>query len=159
MQRADLRTRVHGVSWPYWVLPLLALGGLLGYMLSSGPQQAAPVATSAGKFIYLTTAPDNWASIGGTLSNDVDRGVYNRGGEKLGTIKDILIGPDGKMAAALINVGRSLGIGHKEIALPFSALQLEQGATSPCIVVDATKNARQSAPTFEQRPGSRNSRR
>jgi hypothetical protein len=55
------------------VLPLLALGGLLAYMLSSGPQQAAPVATSAGKSIYLTTAPDNWASIGGTLNNYVDR--------------------------------------------------------------------------------------
>ena len=37
--------------------------------------------------------------------------IYNRAGEKLGTIKDVLIGPDGKMAAVLVNVGRFLGIG------------------------------------------------
>jgi len=57
----------------------------------------------------------------GFVKND----IYSRNGEQLGTIKDVLVGPDGRTAAAIINVGRYLGIGDKEIAVPFSALQVE----------------------------------
>ena len=52
------------------------------------------------------------------------------------------------MAAAIVNVGRFLGIGGKDGALPFSALQLEQRDNTPRIVVDATKETLQAAPTF-----------
>ena len=154
MQRVaeDSRTSARGASWPYWVLPLLLLGGLLWYMLPSGPSPVEPVRTSqVAKSIYLTSAPDNWVSMGASPNDYVNQDVYNRAGEKLGTIKDVLIGPDGKMAAVLVNVGRFLGIGDKDIAVPLSALQLEQRDNNRRIVIDATKDALQAAPAFERR--------
>ncbi|HEX2336279.1 MAG TPA: PRC-barrel domain-containing protein, partial [Hyphomicrobiaceae bacterium] len=69
----------------------------------------------------------------------------------LGTIRDLLIGPDGKAAAAIINVGRILGIGEKEIAVPFSAIRTEKYGDSRRIVIEATKEAVHAAPTFARR--------
>jgi hypothetical protein len=156
--------RTEGVKWPYWVLPLLALAGLLWYLLPRGHElvepartsQApsptkSPAATAERSSSYLTRAPNDWVSIGSTTNDYVNQDIFNRSGEKLGTIKDILVGPDGKMAAAVMNVGRYLGIGDKDIAIPFSALQLEQRDNSRRIVIDATRDALQAAPLFERR--------
>jgi hypothetical protein len=141
-----------GASWAYWVLPFLLLGALLWYMLPSGPLPVEPTRTSqVPKFKYLTSAPDNWVSIGTSPNDYSNQDIYNRAGEKVGTIRDVLVGPDGKMAAAVVNVGRFLGIGEKDIAVPFSALQLEQRDNNRRIVIDATKEALQAAPPFERR--------
>jgi Bacterial protein of unknown function (DUF937)/PRC-barrel domain len=153
MQRAiaDPTTRVHSATWLYGVLSLLVVGGLLWNLFPDRPRTTEPATTSA-KLTYFTAVPDNWTSIGGTLNNYVGREIYNRAGENLGTVGDILVGPDGKMAAALINVGRFLGIGQKDVAVSFAVLQMEHGATKPRIVIDATKEELQSAPTFLQPP-------
>src|SRR5262245_18998818 len=148
---ADSTTRARRATWLVWVLPLLVVGGLLWSLLPDRHRAAEPVVTS-GRSTYLTAVPDNWTSIGGTINNYVGREIYNRAGESLGTVSDILVGPDGKMAAALINVGRFLGIGHKDVAVSLALLQMEHGATKPRIIIDATKEERQSAPTFLQPP-------
>ena len=104
-----------------------------------------------GQVTYLTTARDDWSSIGASANEYTNQEVYNTSGENLGTIRDLLIGPDGKAAAAIINVGRILGIGEKEIAVPFSAIRSEKYGDSRRLVVDATKEAVQAAPTFARR--------
>jgi sporulation protein YlmC with PRC-barrel domain len=96
------------------------------------------------KSAFLGSAPDSWISIGSAPNEYVNKQIYSRTGEQLGTIKDVLVGSDGKMAAVIINVGHYLGIGDKEIAVPFSALQVNGQRT----VIDATKDALQTAPTF-----------
>jgi Bacterial protein of unknown function (DUF937)/PRC-barrel domain len=148
---ADPTTRVHSATWLYEVLSLLVAGGLLWNLFPDRPRTTEPV-TSSGKLTYFTAVPDNWTSIGGTLNNYVGREIYSRAGENLGTVGDILVGPDGKMAAALINLGRFLGIGQKDVAVSFAVLQMEHGATKPRIVIDATREELQSAPTFLQPP-------
>jgi sporulation protein YlmC with PRC-barrel domain len=161
MQRSRSETTGWRTNWPYWVLPLLALAGLLWYLLAREQETGEPVATSKSvseptrnvptQFAYLGSAPDNWVSIGTTPNEYVNKEIYNRAGEQLGTIKDVLLGPDGKMAAAIINVGRNLGLGDKDIAVPFSALQQQPHDGGQRIVVDATKDALQAAPTFARR--------
>ena len=76
--------------------------------------------------------------------------LYSRTGEGLGTIKDVLIRPDGKKAAAVISVGRYLGIGDKDVAVPFSALKHEPGASGRRIVMDTSKDALQAASALER---------
>jgi hypothetical protein len=153
MQRVaeDTAAGAPGKSWAFWVLPLLALAGVLWYMLPSGPESVEPNRTATTKTTYLTSVPENWASIGTAPNEYVDRDVHNRAGEKLGTIKDVLVGPDGRMAAAIVNVDRSLGIGDKDVAIAFTALQLEQGDTGRRIVIDAQKDTLQTAPAVERR--------
>jgi sporulation protein YlmC with PRC-barrel domain len=164
--RARSETPRSSARWAYWVLPLLALAGLLWYLLGRENETVGPVATPKStseptrdvqqtKTAYLTSAPDNWVSIGHAPNDYVNKEIYNRAGEQLGTIKDVLVGPDGKMTAAIINVGRNLGIGDKEIAVPFTAIQQQRGDSVLRIVIDATKDNLQAAPAFVRHPSSK----
>jgi sporulation protein YlmC with PRC-barrel domain len=163
--RARSDTPRSSARWAYWVLPLLALAGLLWYLLGREEETVGPVATPKStsepardvqtKTAYLTNAPDNWVSIGHAPNDYVNKEIYNRAGEQLGTIKDVLVGPDGKMAAAIITVGRNLGIGDKEIAVPFAAIQQQRGDSVLRIVIDATKDNLQAAPAFVRNPSSK----
>jgi Bacterial protein of unknown function (DUF937)/PRC-barrel domain len=161
--------RSAGPSWPYWLLPLLALGGLLWYLLPGGQTDrtadrattertaSAPgqpdtrtatvpgQTTTPGKFAYLSKPLPDWMPIG-VYSN---RDVYNRAGEKIGTVKDLLIGSDGRVHAAVVGVGRFLGIGEKDIAVPLSALQMERRDDGTRLTVDIVKETLQTAPAFE----------
>jgi len=160
MQRVvgDTKTSMRGMNWLYWVLPLLVLGGLLWYLLPSG-RETIPVGTSQptpvptpvvpSKSAFLANVPSNWVSIGNAPNDYTNQDIYNRAGEKIGTIKELLIGPDGKMTAAIINVDRLLGIGNKEVGVQFSALQVEQRSDGRHIVMDVSKDALRAAPTFE----------
>jgi hypothetical protein len=150
-----------GVNWAYWALPLLALAGLLWYLFPRDQRVAETVPTQTtnlprpsgdapAKVSYLTTAPQDWTSIGASPNEYTNQDVYNSAGENLGTIRDLLIGPDGKAAAAIINVGRFLGIGDKEIAVPFSALRVVKHGDGQRIVMDAVKEGVQAAPTYRR---------
>jgi uncharacterized protein YrrD len=108
-------------------------------------------ASPESKSIFLARAPDNWVSIGNRPNDYIGQDIHDRNGQTLGTIKDVLIGPDGAAVAVLLNVGRFLGIGDKDIAVPLSALQLDQRDNTRRIVIDATKETLQSAPAFEGR--------
>jgi sporulation protein YlmC with PRC-barrel domain len=152
MQRASSTSR-RGASWPYWVLPLLVLAGVLWYLLAR-ERETVPVAASKPtqepaqvvqtKSTFLNSAPDSWVSIGSAPNEYVNKEIYSRTGEQLGTVKDVLVGPDRKMTAVIINIGRNLGIGDKEVGVPFSALQV----SGQHMVIDATKDDLQAAPTF-----------
>jgi sporulation protein YlmC with PRC-barrel domain len=127
-------------------------------MLPTEPDVGAPSRTAAvsprsepAKAVYLETVPRTWVSIGTAPNEYVNTDVYNRAGEKIGTVKDILVGPDGKMAAAIISVGRFLGIGERDVAVLFSTLNVEQKDSGRRIVVDVVKDGLQAAPAFERR--------
>ena len=154
-----------GNSWAYWVLPLLALGALLWYILPSGDPRIEPaskvsttsepapkvaVRTPDSEPAYLRNAPDNWVSIGNAPNTYVNQEVFSRTGESLGTVKDVLMGPDGRPAAVIVTVGRALGIGDKDVGLRFSALRIEQRDAGPRIIVGVEKETLQTAPMFER---------
>jgi len=141
---------VRGATWAYWVLPLLAVAGLLWYLLDRGgePVRTTNAPNVAAPISFLAKAPSDWVPASdGEYTNQP---VYNPSGESLGTIKGILKGPDGKIAAAVISVSRVLGIGEKDVAVPFSALKTEQQATGRRLVLGVTKDGLQSAPAFQR---------
>lgn len=158
------RTGTQGASWSYLALPLLALGALLWFLLPSGHDALEPTRTSqpvappvrsaptaVRKTIYLTSAPDNWVSLGSVANDYVNHEIHNRAGQNAGTIKDMLKGPDGNMAAAVIIVGRFLGIGDKDVAVPFSALQVVLQDNQRRIVLNVAEDELKAAPAFELR--------
>jgi Bacterial protein of unknown function (DUF937)/PRC-barrel domain len=166
----DTPATSRGASWAYWVLPLLALGGLLWFLFpreertveavpttqpTGLPAPPRPVADVPAKVTFLTAAREDWTTIGASPNEYTNQDVYNAAGENLGTIRDLMIGPDGKAVAAIINVGRFLGIGDKEIAVPFSALRVERHGDNRRIVIDAMKEGVQAAPTFSRRAGAK----
>jgi hypothetical protein len=151
-------------SWAYWAVPLIALGGLLWYLLpgsqtdadrtATAPptQQIAPgtsgtqaPAGTSGKVTYLTKAAPDWTPIAVLYQQDIN----NKAGEKIGTIKDLMVGRDGRVHAAVLSVGRFLGLGEKDVAVPITALEIERRVDGNRVTIDVMKETLQLAPAFE----------
>ena len=56
--------------------------------------------------------------------------VYGSDNQKIGAIKDVLIGHDGTARTIVIGVGGFLGMGTKDVALPFKDVQWKTEARS-----------------------------
>lgn len=99
---------------------------------------------SAGTFTSAQSA-DEWRS-----SKVIGLTVYNQANEKIGDVNDLILGPDGKIASAVIGVGGFLGMGEKLVAVAFSDLQLNRDADGAMrVTVNSTKEALESAPDFK----------
>lgn len=154
------------VAWPYWALTVAVLGGLLWALLprsddgvnqtasvTSPPQERSMLAPAAkSTVVYIVRPNGNWTSIGASSNEYVNRVIYSSRGDALGTIRDVLMGPDSKPEAAVISVGRYLGIGDKVVAVPFHALNFEQREGERRLIIDLAKETLQSAPQFENIP-------
>ncbi len=141
-------------SLQYWSLPLLPLAALIWFLLPTGHEEPSGSTRSATEpspvtsGLYLSTIPINWASIGTVPNGYVGHDIYNRADEKLGIIKDILLDPDERMVAAIVNVDRFLGIGDKNVAVPMGSLYLDRQVNRRRIILDATRETLQAAQAF-----------
>jgi hypothetical protein len=83
------------------------------------PTQTQPAnsAPAEGQFIAKQTV-DEWRA-----PKLIGVDVYGAGNEKVGPIKDILMNHDGSAQAVVIGVGGFLGIGEKQVAVPFQSVQ------------------------------------
>lgn len=73
--------------------------------------------------------------------------VYNRQGEKLGTVDSFMVGKrSGKVAYAMMSFGSFLGIGGSYHPLPWEALDYDTGQGG--YVVDLDKSALEGAPSY-----------
>jgi sporulation protein YlmC with PRC-barrel domain len=108
---------------------------------------AAPSSSAertSGTFTSAQSA-DEWRS-----SKLIGLTVYNQANEKIGDVNDLILGPDGKIASAVIGVGGFLGMGEKLVAVAFSDLQLNRDADGAMrVTVNSTKEALESAPDFK----------
>ena len=106
------------------------------------PEVAAPAAT--GSFATIQSASD-WRS-----SKVIGLNVYNAKDEKIGDINDLIIGPSGTITHAIVGVGGFLGMGEKNVAIPFASVKMSRDKNGkPTAMVDSTKEALQAAPTFK----------
>ena len=75
--------------------------------------------------------------------------VYGAGDENLGDVNDIILSKDGSVDAVIVGVGGFLGIGEKNVAVPFkeiSASTDENGSVK--FVLHASKEELDAAPSF-----------
>lgn len=72
--------------------------------------------------------------------------VYNDANEKIGLVDDLIITPDQFVSYAIVGVGGFLGLGRKEVAVPVSLLNDQQGKL---VLPGATKDALKAMPQFE----------
>ncbi len=153
--------------WSAWALPVLVVLGFVWWyaliwwlLLPASPSRVAEAPrgnqtltaispnvdnTRAG---FIPKAGDDWISIGDYFK----KAIYNRAGERLGTIEDVLIGADGRLSAAVVAINHDLGLGHKDIAVPFGALYREQHGSGVRLIFDTTRDALRNAPVFRARP-------
>jgi sporulation protein YlmC with PRC-barrel domain len=84
-----------------------------------------------------------------TVTNFYKQNVYDPGDNKIGEISDLLVEPDGKIPAVMVSVGGFLGIGEKDVAVPFNAVRITKKYNKTYVVLNATKDALKSAPGFK----------
>ncbi len=77
--------------------------------------------------------------------------VYGQDNASIGEISDVLIAKDGNIQAVVVGVGGFLGVGSKDVALPFSGLNITRKPDSNAIdkiTVSYTKEQLKNAPKF-----------
>lgn len=80
-----------------------------------------------------------------SLSSD---DVYNPSGDKLGSIKDLMLDLDtGKVSYAVLSFGGFLSLGEKLFAVPWSALAVD--TENKYVVMDTSEERLKTAPGFD----------
>lgn len=79
----------------------------------------------------------------------LDAVVVNAANESVGDVNDVLIDHDGKVAAVIVGVGGFLGMGEKDVALPYDQLTFAKDPDSKLVVgTSATKASLETAPEY-----------
>jgi sporulation protein YlmC with PRC-barrel domain len=117
---------------------------LASTVASAQTPQTAPKAVVDGPAAkILASIPANAM----TVTHWYKQSVYDPSDAKVGEIMDVLVDRDGKIAVLIVGVGGFLGMGEKDVAVPFNAVQFKTKDNNKWYPVmnttkDALKNAR-----------------
>ena len=92
---------------------------LLAADLARGQAASAPAVPVAAKAVIgVTVAETQLLATGYRATKLLKQDVYNDKGEKIGTVDDLVLSPDGTLSTAIVNVGGFLGLGKHLVAIP-----------------------------------------
>ena len=92
----------------------------------------------------LTT--DHW------LASDVyQASVYDPDQNKIGSVDDLIINKDGTISKAVVGVGGFLGVGQKDVAIPFTELKVASNNDKSWLVLNMTKDQLKAAPAYDKK--------
>lgn len=100
-----------------------------------------PAADNSGKLAADFTGYRTSELVGAT--------VENTSGESVGEIGDIIVGADGNANAALISVGGFLGLGQKDVAVPFADLNVQEQDGALKVTVAMSSETLESMPAYK----------
>jgi sporulation protein YlmC with PRC-barrel domain len=104
-------------------------------------QQPAP-ATSGPAEVFIR------APAGTTITNFYKQNVYDPSDAKIGDVDDLLLDKEGRVTAVIIGVGGFLGMGEKDVAVPFNSVRASEKNNKWYLVLNTTKDALKQAPGF-----------
>ncbi|MBB3950457.1 PRC-barrel domain-containing protein [Aureimonas jatrophae] len=143
----------------------MAPGGAMGSTAATGGA-TTPATTPSTDMAAATTAPATTGSSAGTgeylatlgpnqylSANLIGENVYNghdTSSENIGEINDLVVASSGRVEAVLIGVGGFLGIGEKDVGVPFDAVSMMRGENNePHLMLAANRDQLTNAPAFE----------
>lgn len=138
------------------MMPIYAATAAVLLSTTAMAQTAAPTGTmgttsttaaatgTAPTFVTRQTADQHMAS------NLIGTAVRGPAEENLGDINDLVIDRSGNVAAVVIGVGGFLGIGEKDVAVPFQAVEIMRMDGKEHLVLRKTKDELKNAPTFTE---------
>ena len=85
-----------------------------------------------------------------TVTHWYKQNVYDPNDSKIGEIMDVLVDRDGKVTALIVGVGGFLGMGEKDVAIPFNSVRATTKDNNKYyLVMNSTKDALKSAKGFK----------
>ena len=105
-----------------------------------GALSLASVASAA----VMSAAPsDSW-----TVTNYYKQVVYGPDQKKIGDVDDVLVDKSGKVTGLVVGVGGFLGMGSKDVILPFSDVNVQKKDNSWWLSINETKDSLKAAQGF-----------
>jgi sporulation protein YlmC with PRC-barrel domain len=135
-------------------------------MMKAAPAAQAPASADQNKAAAAAPAPtdqNNMASASAAVpkfitqqtdqeklaSKMIGTSIYNAANENVGKVSDLVMSDNGQIDAVVIGVGGFLGIGEKSVAVPFSAIQVNNDQNgNPKFTAQLTKDELNKAPDF-----------
>jgi sporulation protein YlmC with PRC-barrel domain len=111
------------------------------YAQQSHTTGAAPATQSQ----TLTTLPPDAS----TVTNWYKQNVYDPSDRKIGEIKDVLVSKDGKISAFIVSAGGFLGVGEKDVAVPFDQVHGTERNGKWWLIMNTTKDALKNATGYK----------
>jgi sporulation protein YlmC with PRC-barrel domain len=135
---------------PFLLAACVAAGCATSALAQSSPPattiQTAPM--SSDMFYRETQTPAHWRA-----SESMGMAVYNRAGERIGEIDDLLIDGSGRVNAAVVGVGGFLGMGERKVAISYRSFEMTRESDgTPRLLVDLTKDVLKTAPEYKMAP-------
>ena len=112
---------------------------------ATAPQAAAPAAASH-TLPAAAQASRHMRDDQIRASKLIGAAVYDPADQKIGTVDELVLNPDGKVADVVIGVGGFLGAGEKRVAVPMA--ELKRGKNDH-FVLAATKDSLKQMANFE----------
>ncbi len=81
-----------------------------------------------------------------TVDDLEDMDLYNAEGESIGDVEDVLIGPDGRVAAISADIGGFLGIGEAEVLIELSQISMNGDK----LTIDMTEEEAEQLPRWRE---------
>ena len=124
----------------------LAFAALTTIASAQTPQPLPPAMPGGQSAQILSNLPGEAL----TVTHWYKQNVYDPGDNKIGEIKDVLLEKDGKIFAMIVAVGGFLGMGEKDVAVPFNAVQFKTKDNNKWWpVLNTTKDALKGAPGYK----------
>jgi len=144
------------------VIALMSAGAVSIAQAQSDPAKPAIVQDNAAAVPETNAAPSTQlADSKQAISPDhptlastiIGRSVYSSTdpqSDNIGDVNDLIVAEDGSITHAVIGVGGFLGIGEKNVAVPFDELKVVENNGDLRLVYSATKEQLEAAPAFDR---------
>ena len=90
-----------------------------GQSPAPAPQTQTQTQSMPGGGQFMTTMPANMMRASKLMGVD----VYGSDNQKIGDVDELILGKDGKIEAIVVGIGGFLGIGQKDVAIPYDQVQ------------------------------------
>ncbi len=114
----------------------------------SVPVSPSPTPPGSPRLVAAVRVDGGWRAsklIGAAVHDDQNRQV--------GTVDDLILSAQNKVAVAVVSVGGFLGIGSKLVAVPYDRLRHDSGKDAKVVMPGATKDGLNAMPNFVHNGG------
>ena len=120
----------------------LALAG--GLALAETPMTNPPY---TGRSAVTSPLP----STGRLLASDIYKAnVYDPSENKIGDVTDLIIDSNANVTAAIVSVGEFIGVGQKDVMIPFKDLMISTRNGKDWLTLNRTKDELKMLPTYDK---------
>ena len=89
------------------------------------------------------------------LASDIYKAdVYDNSEDKIGVVSDLIVDNSGNVTTAVVSVGGLLGVGKKDVAIPFKDLKVASRDNKDWLVLNQSKEELKTAPAYDKKTNS-----